>query len=315
MSDGSCLVTGNFQGTATFGLGEANQTSLTSAGSFDMFIARYNADGTLAWAKRAGGTDYDYNEKNSALSDGSCLVTGTFTGTVTFAPGEANATSLTSAGGRDLFIARYNPDGTLAWAKRAGGTSGDAGSSIAALSDGSCVVTGEFNGTATFGLGEAKQTALTSDGEGDIVIARYNADGTLAWSKQAGGTSEDVGQGISTLSDGSCLVTGSFTGSATFSPGEANQTSLTSSGAGDIFIAKYSSGGTLSWVKRTGGAGDETGQGISVLTNGSCLVTGSFAGTATFGPGETNATSLTSAGGYDVFVARFNPDGTFTPVP
>ena len=55
------------------------------------------------------------------LSDGSSLVTGMFGGTATFGPGEPEETTLTPAGGANIFVARYNPDGTLAWAKRAGG--------------------------------------------------------------------------------------------------------------------------------------------------------------------------------------------------
>ena len=56
------------------------------------------------------------------LSDGSSLVTSFFWDTDTFGPGEPGQTLLTSAGGADIFVARYNPDGTLAWAKRAGGS-------------------------------------------------------------------------------------------------------------------------------------------------------------------------------------------------
>jgi len=41
-------VTGGFQDTAILGEGETNETSLTSAGEYDFFIAKYNADGTLA---------------------------------------------------------------------------------------------------------------------------------------------------------------------------------------------------------------------------------------------------------------------------
>jgi len=58
-ADGSSVITGEFSGTCTFGLGEPGVTTLIAAGSFDMFVARYNADGSLAWARRAGGMARD----------------------------------------------------------------------------------------------------------------------------------------------------------------------------------------------------------------------------------------------------------------
>ena len=61
--------------------------------------------------------------------------------------------------GSDICVARYNPDGTLAWAKRAGGIYRDTACHIAVLSDGSALATGDFwDGTATFGPGEPGET-------------------------------------------------------------------------------------------------------------------------------------------------------------
>ena len=103
------VVTGYFYGSATFGPSEPNQTVLTSAGGEDIFIARYNPDGTLAWAKRSGGVSSDYGWGITTLSDNSTVVTGVFYDSATFGPGEPNETILTSAGGLDIFIARFAP--------------------------------------------------------------------------------------------------------------------------------------------------------------------------------------------------------------
>jgi len=312
LSDNSTVVTGEFFWPgATFGPGEINQTVLTSAGEYDIFIARYNPDGTLAWAKRAGGTGYDTGNGITTLSDNSTVVTGNFgwpENSATFGPGEPNQTVLTSAAEEDIFIARYNPDGTLSWAKRAGGTWDDVGNGITTLSDNSTVVTGYFESSATFGPGESNQTVLTSAGiyEADIFIARYNPNGTLSWAKRAGGSDYDQGLGITTLSDNSIVVTGGFIGSATFGPGEINQTVLTSAGFSDIFIARYNPNGTLSWAKRAGGTDEDQGLGITTLSDNSTVATGYFIGSATFGPGEINQTVLTVGG---AFIARYNPDG------
>jgi len=312
LSDNSTVVTGYFDGSSTFGQGDPNQTILTPVGYNDTFIARYNPDGTLEWAKRAGGSSMDSGHGITTLSDNSTVVTGRFGGSATFGPGEANQTVLTTAGGEDIFLARYNPDGTLSWAKRAGGTSWDEGYGITTLSDNSTVVTGYYESSATFGPGEPNQTVLTSAGDYDIFIARYNPDGTLAWAKRAGGSDYDHSNEITTLSDNSTVVTGLFNDSATFGPSEINQTILNSTGSADIFIARYNPDGTLSWAKPAGGSDAEEGIGITTLSGNSTVMTGYFYGSATFGPGEPNQTILTSAGSDDIFIARYNPDGTLS---
>jgi hypothetical protein len=73
----------------------------------DVFVAKLNADGTWAWATKAGGTGTDYGNSVSALADGSSIVTGYFTGSAIF-----GSTSLTGAGGSDVFVAKINADGT-----------------------------------------------------------------------------------------------------------------------------------------------------------------------------------------------------------
>jgi uncharacterized delta-60 repeat protein len=309
LSDNSTVVTGIFAGSAIFGKDEINQTVLNSAGSFDIFIARYNPDGTLVWAKRAGGSDRDRSKEVTKLFGNSTVVVGFFYGSATFAPGEPNQIVLNSDGDSDIFIARYNLDGKLIWAKRVGGAGHDICSGITTLTDNSTVVIGTFAGTATFGQGEPNQTVLSSAGECDSFIARYNPNGTLAWVKCAGEPNFDVSWAITTLSDNSTVVIGSFYGTATFGSGEPNKTIITSAGGMDIFIARYNPNGTLAWAKSAGGSESDACWAITSLSDNSIVVTGLFNGFAIFGSSELNQTSLTSTGCDDIFIARYNPDG------
>ncbi|TET39216.1 MAG: hypothetical protein E3J72_00815 [Planctomycetota bacterium] len=313
LPDGSSIVIGEFACSTTFGVGEGNETSITSSvGGWDIFIAKYNPDGTLAWAKSAGGTMVDDSVGISILPDNTAIIIGTFQNTATFgnASEGGSETVLASAGDVDLFIAKYNSDGTLAWAKSAGGVSADVCTGISTLSDGSAFVTGYIGGTATFGnASEGNETVLSS---ARFFIAKYNPDGTLAWAK---GENYADGGSISTLPDGSAIVTGYFDGTATFGAGEGNETSLTSSaGSYDIFIAKYNPDSTLAWAKSAGGDTDwDRSHGISTLSDGSAFLTGYFGGTATFGnasEGGMEVDLTTTDIGYDIFIARYNPDGT-----
>jgi uncharacterized delta-60 repeat protein len=303
LSDNSTVVTGKFIAPATFGPGEPNETVLNVYSG--MFLARYNPDGTLAWVKNVDGSMDNEGYGITVLSDDSIVVTGEFRSTATFGPGEVNETVLTSFGQIDIFIARYNQDGTIRWAKNAGGEIHDGGRAIAALSDNSTVITGYFEGPATFGAGEPNQTVLNSKG---IFIARYNSDGSLIWAKQTQGDLMNNGRAVCALSDDSFVVTGWFEYTTIFGKNEPGQTSLTSEGASDIFVARYDQSGILIWAKRAGGYFYDQGYSITTLSDDSTVTTGCFVGWATFGDGEPNETILSPYGG--IFIARYNPNGT-----
>ncbi|MDD4309565.1 MAG: SBBP repeat-containing protein, partial [Candidatus Cloacimonetes bacterium] len=249
------------------------------------------------WAKQAGGTVYDYGQAIATDINGNSYVTGYFYGAATF-----GSTMLVSSGGSaDIFIAKLDSSGNFLWAKQAGGTSFDHGYCISTDSNGNCYVTGYFYGTAIFGA-----TTLTSNGSsgyGDIFIAKLDANGNYLWVKQAGGTSNDIGYGIATDSNGNSYVTGYFAGTATF-----GTTSLTSSGGYDIFIAKLDTNGNYLWAKKAGGTSTDEGNGIATDSSGNSYVTGYFNGTATFG-----TTTLTSNGSSysDIFIAKLDTNGNY----
>ncbi|MDH3442922.1 MAG: SBBP repeat-containing protein, partial [Deltaproteobacteria bacterium] len=306
---GNSYVTGIFQGTATFGLGEANQTTLTSAGGEDIFVARYDSSGLLQWAKRAGGAGSDRGLGIAMDVLGNVYVTGLFNGTATFGLGETNQTVLTSAGSHEMFVARYDASGLLQWARRGGGTGSDRGAGIAVDGSGNISVTGLFFGSATFGQGQAGQTTLTSAGSDDIFVAQYDATGFLQWARQAGGTGLDQGVSVAVDGSGNSYVTGYFSNAATFGQGQAGQTTLTTAGDRDMFVAKYDATGFLLWAKQAGGTGADRGFSLTADGLGDVYVTGLFNGSATFGLGEANQTTLNSAGGDDVFVAKLDFNG------
>ncbi|AOY57239.1 conserved uncharacterized protein [Desulfococcus multivorans] len=306
-------MTGHFDGTATFGAGEANETELTSAGNIDsdIFIAKYDRNGGIVWARQAGGIDWDRGSGIAVDQWGNSYVTGHFMGTATFGAGEGNETELTSTGYQDIFIAKYNRNGRLIWAKQAGGIDwdSDSGNAVAVDKWGNSYVTGDFQGTATFGAGEANETVLTSTGYREIFIAKYDRNGGLVWAKQASGTNGyNYSSDIAVDKWGNSYVTGDFMDTATFGAGEANETELTTSD-GDIFIAKYDRNGRLIWAKQAGDIDWDRGSAIAVDKWGNSYITGFFAGTATFGTGEANEIELISAGYQDIFIAKYDRNG------
>ncbi len=306
------LVTGNFSGTATFGVSEPNQTILTSSGSSDIFIAKYSSNGSLIWAKQASGTGYDWNYGGDIDTEGNILVTGIISGTTTFGAGESNQTILTPAGGGNIFIAKYNTNGLLVWAKQAGGTGNDFGFDIGIDGSDNVWITGRFDGLATFGAGEPNQTILTSSGSSDMFFAKLDKNGSLIFVKQTGNVAEDGGDKITIDNLGNIIVSGYFTGMVAFGAGEPNQTILTSIGSGlfpyNHFMAKYDSNGLLQWVKQTFAKIDP---GVLLTDNlNNIILADLFQGTITLGSGEPNETTLVSIGEWSSFFAKYDLNGS-----
>lgn len=255
---GNSYITGGFFGPITFGLGALNETILTSATASinDMFVAKYDSSGTFLRARRVGATGFDEGEGISADAIGNSYLTGVFGGgaSVTFGAGEPNETTLMGVSGLDIFVAKYDTNGMLVWAKEASGPGNDEGLAISVDSTGNCHVTGYFTIYVTFGPGEPNETTLTNavptfGGPSDIFVAKYNGSGALLWAKQASGPRIEAGHGIGADSAGNSYVTGYYGDvsgagdptSVIFGAGETNETTLTTApGSGtEIFVAKY----------------------------------------------------------------------------
>ena len=94
------IVTGNFTNTVDFGNG-----GLTSAGSYDIFVAKYSGrNGAAVWSKRFGGATSDSGMAIAIDSASDLMVTGIFSGLVGFGYGP-----LTSAGADDIFLLKILP--------------------------------------------------------------------------------------------------------------------------------------------------------------------------------------------------------------
>ena len=111
-AEGNSYLTGDFTGTLSLGT-----NSLTSRGSSDFFLARFDRHGTPLWVRQAGGTGWDHSPAVSLDHNGNVFLTGFF-----FSPVDFDSTRLTSRGLSDLFIAKYNRHGKFCWAQQFGGS-------------------------------------------------------------------------------------------------------------------------------------------------------------------------------------------------
>jgi len=266
-SANNVLATGYFQGTATFYNSDGSSgVTLTAAGSTDAFIVKYDTSGTVTWATKIGGSQADAGNGIAIDSENNILATGYFRGTTIFynSDGSSGAT-LTATGSTDGFIVKYNSSGTITWATKMGGSSTDEGRGIAIDSANNVLVTGYFQGTATFYNSNGSTGAtLTATGDSDGFIVKYNSSGTITWVTKISGSSGDQGNGIAIDSANNILATGYFQGTTIFYNSDGSSGATLTATIVDGFIVKYDSSGTVTWATQIGGSSTEAGLGIAV---------------------------------------------------
>jgi len=284
--EGNVIVAGYFEGTVDMGGG-----TLTSAGAWDIFVARFDAAGNHIWSKSFGDATHQYVYGLIIDTFGDIIIAGSFYGTVDFGGG-----LLVSAGGSDMFVAKFDASGNHVWSKRFGDSaSNQSCTGIATYGSGyRFVLTGFFYGNVDFGGG-----ALTSAGLGDVFVAKFDAAGNHRWSQRFGGAGEEQGMQIVVDDAGIVTMAGAFRDSLDLGGG-----ALTSVGQRDIFVAGFDPAGNYLWSMGTGDTSDDYPTAITTDNTGRWFVSGVFYGSVDFGGGL-----LTSAGSTDIFVAGFDTGG------
>ncbi len=307
-SFGNVYTTGYFEGTVDFDPG-VNTFNLTAGGGGDIFISKLDASGNLVWAKRIGGTNSNTDVGNAIKLDvaGNIYITGWFWNTVDFDP-SFNTYNLSSAGGSDVFIAKFNGAGNLIWAKSMGGTSSEVVNAITLDTLGNVYTTGSFNVIADFDPG-INTYNLNSVGSTDIFISKLDNTGNFVWAKKMGGTSNEVGNAIKHDAAGNIYITGYFTGAVDFDPG-VNTFNLISAGGSDVFMTKFNGAGNLIWAKGVGGGFTDIGNSLALDSQGNVYTTGVFEGTADFDPNN-GVYTRTSQGMKDIFMSKLDNSGNF----
>ncbi|MCD4692189.1 MAG: T9SS type A sorting domain-containing protein [Calditrichales bacterium] len=310
-NNGNVFVSGSFKGTEIFGQSQPGEITLTATGDQrDIFIAKYDSLGLLHWVKKAGGPESDYAIGLYIDLSNSLLLTGYFKDSAIFGQGEQNETTLVSESSSDIVIAKYSNDGDLIWAKHAGGPAQDGGYSITSDKNNDIYITGFYDSTITFASGLDNMVTLSYGDQENLFIAKYSDDGSFLWAKEVVSETEEMGACIEADINDDIIVSGFFTNTVTFGVGELNETSLTSFGRGDIFIAKYDNDGLLQWVQSAGGPGNDNCRGLSVESSGSIIITGYFDSTSTFGSGLPNEKTISNVDEEDIFIAKYSYDIT-----
>lgn len=295
---GNAYVSGHFKSqTIIFG---SDTLTNTGSGYYDIFIAKYDANGNVQWAKNIGGTVDDEAYSVALDTSGNVYIAGGFSSqyltidTITL-------TNTVSNGSYDVFLAKFNPGGNVLWARNAIGNSTDKAYSIAVDVSQNIFVAGNYQTTITFDT-----ITLPYGGNYNIFLAKYNANGDVLWAKSAGGTGYEKATTVAVDASGNVIVAGYFRsmtiifGSDTLA--NTDNTGLTD----DLFLAKYDINGNVLWVKSAGGTDDDWANSVTVDAFGNIYLAGFFSSPSI----DFGVCTLTNNGSNkDILIAKYNNIG------
>lgn len=292
---GNVFVTGYFDGPSiSFGsvlLTNVDPTGMTR----DIFIAKYDPNGNVLWAISVGGNSFDECRAICSDQNGNVYLSGFFfSPTITIG---TNTLTNSSIFNDDIFIAKFDANGNVLWAKSAGGSGQDVSRSICVDPLGNVLITGDFSGgNCSFG-----SIVLNNSGGADLFVVKYDSNGNVLWARSAVGNSYDESDGICTDFNGDIFITGS-SGSSTIAFGSIL---LANNNTHCLFLAKFDSNGNIMWARNANGI-NSSSDGFSVSTDavGNVFLAGDFMGDLMLG-----SFSLGNTQGSDVLIAKYDSNG------
>ena len=309
-NNNNLIMLGDYRGEVNFDaiITTNNTDTLFSS---NMFIAKYNVNGDLFWAKNTGGVSYDGNSL-SVDSNNDILITGksidislfdaitpinTIDSILHTYPGGGTAWEYYHP--EVSFITKYTSNGNMIWIEETGGNPQE----IISDNNNNIIVTGYFFGDTNF-----NGTLVSEIGHETTYLVQYTTNGNLNWVKTSGGSSNwNSGYGLEVDSSNNIYQSGQISGNDIEFDGNV----ILPFGGTDAFLTKYDVNGNLIWYKLIGTPTTMTGQhnfnsgnSLRIDENGDVLLLGYFLDTLTFG-----TTTLQSNGAYDLILLKYNSNG------
>lgn len=215
--DSAFGVTIHASGIYVTGRTSESLSGLPHAGGFDAYARKYDSAGVHHWTRQFGTNLEDYSR--ASVVDGSGVYV--FGETLSSLGGA-------SAGGRDVFLRKYDPSGNSVWLRQHGTAGNDFAGGIV-LDAGVITTSGSTTGAYS---GETNAGGL------DLALTRYDLGGNILWNQQVGTPADDVARGSILATTDTLYVAGSTKGAFA---------SNTNVGSDDAFVANFanSTAGTL----------------------------------------------------------------------
>ena len=246
----------------------------TNSGSNDVFLMKFNSSGTWQWTSQRGSKKSDNARALHIDPLGSILVAG-----YTLSSLDGNV----HYGGSDLFVSKYDKDGTWLWTRQRGSDDWDYGRALQLDKSGNIYVAGYTGGS----LDDNPKA-----GGYDFFVMKLDPVGSWVWTQQRGSSFWDYARALKLDEAGNILVAGHTRGDL---DGNRN------AGGKDVFLSKFSADGNWKWTRQQGSAGDDDAMDLGLDTAGNIFLTGETSGAL---DGE-------NFGSSDIFLMKFASDGVW----
>lgn len=228
-ADGSVFISGYYNGERiSFG-----SHSLSNQGKGNnLFVVKYDKNGNVLWANQANGL-FQSRMKLSVSNAGDAFVTGYYVGrNVTFGNNYL-LNSDTSGGWPDIFLARYNANGSLVFANSYGGQGIDESNGICLEPTGNCWISGTFR-SSTLRFGDYQ---LANYGGERAFLSRFDSNGNALWADVLKGNATDGAYNVAINLSGQVMVSGWFSSRPLRIGNVWLNNSDTTAGTSDMFVA------------------------------------------------------------------------------
>ncbi len=271
--DGGCIVGGRFY-SKTITL--ENGLSISNHGTtsyFDGMIIKFNSEGEIEWASSVGDSNDEAITAIAETKDGEYIVGGYFkSSSVNFGNGIV-INNHGNSGYADVMLIKINSEGELVWAEAIGGNSDEYINGIVEAENGSFVI-GSYYSSSNINLGN--DVILTSKGNNDGVVAKFNSNGEVLWAKNIGGTSNDYIYSLTATKDGGYVVGGGFYSNAIELDNGINIKNHGTTSYLDGMIIKIGSNGKTEWAQSMGATHNDVVMSVVETKDDSYAVGGYF---------------------------------------
>ncbi len=264
-------------------------STYSSNGNNDMFLAKFNPFGDVIWVQTLGGPQLDRIYGIDAGPDGSVFITGYGKIEINQPPPKSTMHS------RDIIVARFDAQGNQIWGLSLDGDISSEGTDILGNGLGECYMSSRMETSTYF-----NNDTLVGNGGKDGMVVKFGTSGSHLWSVSMGGILDDEYYAIGMDGNENLVAGGYFQGTAT-----SGGHTLTGVNGEEACLVKMDSSGAVLWAVGFTGPGNEKITGVRCAKDGSIYFCGVFDGSINVG-----GINLTATNSQDIFYGKANPNGS-----
>ncbi len=287
-ADGSLWLAGVFERGITWG----TQT-LTARGASDIFIALRQADGSIAWARRAGSAQEDELANIATDAAGNLICAGSY-----WIAGDFDTIQLsTQRNPKALFVAKYTSAGAVLWAQSVDGQAIKSASDVICDAEGNIWLTGYFSDSLF-----VADTILVAAGQTDLFVIKLSPEGQLHWALRQGLSGDTRAMAIGIMSNGDAIIAGFFNEITSI----ADTLLVANTSDRDMFLSRIRRDGQALWARRGGGVFDKDVTALVIDATDQIWLTGYLVGVMRL---SESLVIQSATGNPDFFILQYSPDG------